>query len=408
MIEVNNPVQIAADIFSLISSLELNSAASAESINSSTPLAQDFSALLTEMMGPVAAAETTPAMTPMTAPQLPQLSRLPELTVTDRLANDAQLAAEAQKTQLPENGLLPLPEVSAGQPAVNEPIKAEEKPEASEETLVAQQTGAVAVPFVCSLPFVPAVMTSTAAVENKPLVPQLDAQKHLTAAVPVVVQPKLEKAWADVRKFEFTVKHEAVKAVDSPSQLTAAAPTAPEPAPAISPADAAKQAMVTTDPILNVQQQEMPPRVVPILRATLDTRMPDRSKPAAASTTASSETTVAPAGQATDFGRPGFDAVEQVRPAHHVEIPDVPHVQVVRTVAMEVGDADSQVVIRIQERSGDLSLVLNAATEPMQRDLSSSVDKLVNALKKEEVQVSSVEVTRKSPIEKVRRMKEAR
>jgi hypothetical protein len=368
-------------------------------------------------MGPVAAAETTPAMTPMTAPQLPQLSRLPELTVTDRLVNDAQPAAEAQKTQLPENGLLPLPEVSAGQPAVNEPIKAEEEPKASEETLVAQQTGAVAVPFVCSLPFVPAVMTSTAAVENKPLVPQLDAQKHLTAAVPVVVQPKLEKAWADVRKFEFTVKHEAVKAAAAPSQLTAAAApsqltaaaaTAPEPAPALSPADAAKQAMVTTDPILNVQQQEMPPRVVPILRATLDTRMPDRSKPAAASTTASSETTVAPAGQATDFGRPGFDAVEQVRPAHHVEIPDVPHVQVVRTVAMEVGDADSQVVIRIQERSGDLSLVLNAATEPMQRDLSSSVDKLVNALKKEEVQVSSVEVTRKSPIEKVRRMKEAR
>src|SRR5688572_29032360 len=135
MIEVNNPVQIAPDIFSLISSLELNSAASAESINSSTPLAQDFSALLTEMMGPVATAEAAPTMTQiasMTAPQLPQLSRLPELTVTDRLVNDAQLAAEAQKTQLPENGLLPLPEVSAGQPAVNEPIKAKEKPEASE------------------------------------------------------------------------------------------------------------------------------------------------------------------------------------------------------------------------------------------------------------------------------------
>jgi hypothetical protein len=219
----------------------------------------------------------------------------------------------------------------------------------------------------------------------------------------MVAQPNIEKAWAEVRKFEFTVKHEVVRPADS--RLPAQAWQAPAPAEPAQ-ADAPRQAIVTTDPILNVQQQELPPRVMPVLRATLETRMPERTKREAAPVPA--ETTVASAPAFADVVRTRFESVEQVLPAHHVEIPDVPHVQVVRMVAMEVGDADSKVVIHIQERAGDLSLQLNAATEPLQRDLHSSVDSLVDALKREEVPISSVEVTRKSPIEKVRRMKEAR
>ena len=99
--------------------------------------------------------------------------------------------------------------------------------------------------------------------------------------------------------------------------------------------------------------------------------------------------------------------IEQARTAHQVEIPNVPRLQVVRTVAMEVGDADSQVTIRIQERGGDLTLQLNAGSEPLHQDLQSSLGSLVHALRQEQVQVSNVEVSRKSPIDKVRRMKEA-
>ena len=51
---------------------------------------------------------------------------------------------------------------------------------------------------------------------------------------------------------------------------------------------------------------------------------------------------------------------------------------------------------------------LNAANEPMRHELESSVSALLNALKDQEVKVSNVEVFRKSPIDKVRRMKEAR
>jgi hypothetical protein len=49
----------------------------------------------------------------------------------------------------------------------------------------------------------------------------------------------------------------------------------------------------------------------------------------------------------------------------------------------------------------------NAGSDPLHQDLQSSLGSLVRALKQEQVQVSNVEVSRKSPIGKVRRMKEA-
>ena len=62
---------------------------------------------------------------------------------------------------------------------------------------------------------------------------------------------------------------------------------------------------------------------------------------------------------------------------------------------------------RLEARDGDLALKLNSGNEPLRQDLESGVGSLVNALKDEQIQVSNVEVS-KSPINKVRRMKEAR
>jgi hypothetical protein len=91
-----------------------------------------------------------------------------------------------------------------------------------------------------------------------------------------------------------------------------------------------------------------------------------------------------------------------------VEVPVMPHAQVVRTVSMEVGDPGSEVTIRLQERGGDVTMQLNTGNEPLRQDLESSMGSLVNSLKQAQVQVSNVEVSQKSPIDKVRRMKEAR
>ena len=79
---------------------------------------------------------------------------------------------------------------------------------------------------------------------------------------------------------------------------------------------------------------------------------------------------------------------------------------VVRIVAMQVGEADSEVTVRIQERDGNLTLQLNADNDRLHQNLQSSVGSLAQALKLENVPVSGIEVSRKSLTDKVRRMKE--
>jgi hypothetical protein len=135
-----------------------------------------------------------------------------------------------------------------------------------------------------------------------------------------------------------------------------------------------------------------------------DAKLPDKAKAEIAKESADAPSTVS-TGHFSVFTK-GTDQVEQARPAQPVEIPQTPHLPVVRTVAMEVGDADSQVTVRIQERAGDISLQINAANDPLHQELQSSVGTLVQTLKQEHVQLSTVDVSRKSPIEKVRRMKE--
>jgi hypothetical protein len=180
---------------------------------------------------------------------------------------------------------------------------------------------------------------------------------------------------------------------------------APHVQPALVQADVQKEAIVTTDPIANIQLQQLPPRITAIEKLAPEAKLGDQAKPGTEKDYINTSTTT-PTLHFADVTK-GVEQVEQIRPAQPVEIPQPPHVPVVRTVAMEVGEADSQVTVRIQERSGAITLQINAANEPLHQDLQSSVGSLVHSLKQEQVQVSNVDVSRKSPIEKVRRMKEA-
>jgi hypothetical protein len=99
--------------------------------------------------------------------------------------------------------------------------------------------------------------------------------------------------------------------------------------------------------------------------------------------------------------------IEQPHPPPYSEIPQVPKLQIVRTVSMEVGEADSQIIVRIEDRGGGMNVHLGAENDITHRALASSIDTLVHALKREKIELSNLEVTRKSPIEKVRRTKEA-
>jgi hypothetical protein len=172
------------------------------------------------------------------------------------------------------------------------------------------------------------------------------------------------------------------------------------------PVEALRAAPVTTDAIANVQQQLLPLRVIAVQKIVTETKPVEKNKQGPAPAPADPNATT-PAVQASDLIRP-VDRLDRPVAAHPIEIPNIPHIPVVRTVSMEVGDSDSQVTIRIQERGGNIALQLNAGSEGLQRDLQASVGSLEHALKQEDVQVSRIEVSRKSPIDKVRRMKEAR
>jgi hypothetical protein len=129
----------------------------------------------------------------------------------------------------------------------------------------------------------------------------------------------------------------------------------------------------------------------------------DRSK---ASATPDKDVIAAvPETQLTDLVRP-VERVDQMQAAHTIEIPNIPHLPLVRIVAMQVGEADSEVTVRIQQRDGNLTLQLNSDNDRLHQNLQSSVGSLAQALKLENVSVSGIEVSRKSPAYRVRRMKE--
>src|SRR5207248_2224857 len=132
-------------------------------------------------------------------------------------------------------------------------------------------------------------------------------------------------------------------------------------------------------PIANLQLQQLPPRITAIEKLMPEAKSADRTKPSTDRELVDTSTT-SPILHFGDVTKQ-IEQVEQIRAAHAVEIPQTPHLQVVRSVAMEVGDADSQVTVRIQERGGDISLQINAPNETMHQDLQSSVASLVHALK---------------------------
>jgi hypothetical protein len=339
------------DIFSLIPLLGNNPVASTGlSINP----AQDFNALLTEMTG----------TGPVLPPPVDAAPITPEITNT---------------------GL---------QPKGKEPQKAQEAQKAETPGIPASLSFVPLVPFVANS----SLEVSPATPEKNIKVVDDAAQSEPTTATPVtpqVVQPELERAFADVKKFEFTVQAPAAPAASAPQQKDAAASVVVDPV---------KEALVATDPLVTVQQQQLPPRIMAIQKVVAETRSSERGKLNSPST--SDVTAPTPTTQSTDLIRPA-ERVDQAAPANPIEIPNLPHLPVVRTVAMEVGDPGSQVTIHIQERGGDVAMQLNTASDSLHQILQSSVGSLVQSLKQEQVQVSNVEVTRKSPIDKVRRMKEA-
>jgi hypothetical protein len=389
--EINAPLATKTDPLSLISGLQ----APVESTNESATPLQDFSCLLTELIGSLEQSAPAPA------------------------TNTAQPVPVAEGTFGPETpGLVP--------PAIFvEQGEAEESSETNKgnETKAAKQskqpseqkeTATAATPELTKLVMVPVEVEPAFHPQAKETVEQnhdgasrqqasiephmVVAALQIAACAPevakVIKNPELEKAWADVRKFEFKVEQEAPQRPAQPLQAPAAMPEASQ-----------KQLMITTDPMINLRQDKLPPRIVLVQNSEIETRLPERNK------------SDAPAPVSPDAPAPGthfgdvirtVDQPEQARPAQPVEIPELPQPKVVRSVAMEVGDSDSQVVIRIQERGGDVSLQLNAANEPMRHNLESSVTSLLDALKQQEVKVSNVEVFRKQPIDRVRRMKEAR
>jgi hypothetical protein len=458
LIQANAALPNAPDLLSLLPALE----APAQSTNSSAPIAQDFSALLTELIGPIGQMGlSNAASTPQGG--LPATEAVPELKVAEVKTPELSLAGmppcdvktpglEIPDVKLPEiktpemaeaktsdiktpelktpeiktpelilDPKTPGPKTSEVKPIAEDKTSPEPKvPEVEVETAklpelplqpgelapkagkeakgkeaAKEQEGQVNSPVVTPLdPVVLVAVPAMVAAEAKPVTkieePVLEKPVQLPPP-PVATRSPIDPVWADVKKFEFTVQREA------------AASARPQPEPAATPAEAPKEAMITSDPLMNIRQEQLP-RIIAVEKVNVEARLPERSKSDAEP--AVNETTTVPTLHFSDVAR-HIEQVEHVRAAQPVEIPHLPQSHVVRSVAIEVGDADSQVMIRIQERGGDLSMHLNAAAEPLHRDLQHSVGSLVESLRQEEVKVASIEVSRKSPIEKVRRSKEA-
>jgi hypothetical protein len=164
---------------------------------------------------------------------------------------------------------------------------------------------------------------------------------------------------------------------------------------------------IATDAIVNLKETPLTPRAIPLAGVLAGIKTADRAKNGIPSAGTNDSAAAASASQFADPGRMAADTVEQVRPAQPVEIPDMPKLQTVRTVAMEVGEGGSQVVVRIEDRGGGVNLHFGTGDETLHRSIATSVESLVHALKEEKIEISNVEIFRKSPIDKVRRMKEA-
>ena len=251
---------------------------------------------------------------------------------------------------------------------------------------------------------VPSLEATVIAVMAQVLADSLANRSHSTGAEPPL-QPLLpnphpnlnadpalqpEALLEDLKKLEITIQREALK------------PAKFEPKP-----EAPEQALITTDPIASIQQSQLPLRVIAIQKVSPDAKLSERKNQDQASIDDSQDATTPTATLHVAEPPRRFDPVEQLRAPQLIEIPHVPKLPVVRTVSMEVGDSQSQVIVRIEDRAGGMNLHFGTGSELLHRTIESSIDSLIHALRQEKIDVSNIEVSRKSPIEKVRRMKEA-
>jgi flagellar hook-length control protein FliK len=203
-----------------------------------------------------------------------------------------------------------------------------------------------------------------------------------------------ERIMEDVKKIEVAIEREAAprEELDGPVE------------------GLSRQFVITTDPFASIRLPQLPPRVTALHKsqgAMKDFERMNEPAPAVMHDSAASPSTPESAGFASNAAQTAA-SVEQPQAPQIVEIPHLPKLQVVRTVAMEVGDADSQVTVRIEDRGGAMKLHFGAGSDSIHQSLESSLESLVDVLKQEKIHVSNVNVSRKSPIDKVRRMKETR
>jgi hypothetical protein len=344
-----------------------------------------------------ASADSTRDAWPLTAPTItePVQDRFePEIASAKEPVQTAKgaLSSVAESVQSPNLSPEPIPDapvLRAVQTAETSKTVVAENSVSGNKATPAKNFDAPLVPFlhfpVSPLTFTPAEADDKTAKLDQPQVEPVQVFQR--------ANPELARAFADVKSFELTVQPEA-----SP----ASAVSIGQPASSLQD-QPSKTAIVTTDPVKNLTQQQLPPRIVPVLKVMPEAKAAGRSKPGA--TSEKDVIAALPATQITDLVRP-VERADQVPAAHTIEIPNIPHLPVVRIVAMQVGEADSEVTIRIQQRDGNLTLQLNTENDRLHQNLQSSVGSLAQALNLENVPVSGIEVSRKSLTDRVRRMKE--
>jgi hypothetical protein len=86
---------------------------------------------------------------------------------------------------------------------------------------------------------------------------------------------------------------------------------------------------------------------------------------------------------------PRLVPVEQV---YSVNVPDIPPpVKLAHKVFLEIGEGDSHVRILIQERNGGVAVRFDAATEVLRHGLECSAESLMQALHREQLQVTNLD-----------------
>ena len=375
---------------------------SAVSTDVSVPLTEDFSALLTELMTalqveqPAVQIDEPVDVIPPAQVKMP-IARLPEPQVETENKPASEIESEIESEPEPEPGTTIDPRALIERPYNCEPeavgaiggaqarlrdALSDDRPTLSLEPVeldLPQTVVPAIIPAIMPTPAVIAQGTKEPAPQQQPEPTKQRPTEFVVVAEPIRVEipstttgllpgpecdaaPKAdsppasptlpEQLLEDVKKIEITVKREAVS---PPHPL-------PQQQPPIE-VELLRPAVITTDPIANLQQRQLLPRIMPIEKIAIAAHVAERRKPDVGEPVVEGRTSA----NAPHFPNP-FQAVESAeapRPAQLVEIPEMPKLQVVRTVSMEVGEAESQVTIRIEEKDGGMKLHLGARSETM-------------------------------------------